>query len=174
MFKKLFKSRTNNETLENSTTHIEKADIQITSPLEGELLQITEVPDEVFSQKMMGDGFAINPTNGIVTSPVNGKIVNAFPTKHAIGIEADNGLELLIHVGVDTVNLKGEGFDIFVEQGQSIKRGEKLLEVDLEFVKDKVPSVITPVIFTNLEGKEVSLLKNGLVSNGEKDIITFN
>ena len=174
MFEKLFKTRTNKDTLEKSTNHIDKTDIQVTSPLEGELLPISDVPDEVFSQKMMGDGFAINPKNGIVTAPVNGKIVNAFPTKHAIGIEAENGLEVLIHVGVDTVNLKGEGFETFIKEGQTVKQGEKLLTVDLEFVKDKVPSVITPVIFTNLEGKEVTLLKNGMVSNGEKDIISFN
>ncbi len=81
------------------------------SPIEGKILPITDVPDEVFSQKMMGDGFAIEPKNGTVVSPVDGVITTVFPTKHAIGITAENGLELLIHFGIDTVNLKGEGLE---------------------------------------------------------------
>lgn len=145
---------------------------QFISPIKGTILPLKHVPDQVFSQKMMGDGFAIEPAEGIVVSPVNGKIVNLFPTKHAIGIESVSGQEILIHFGIDTVNLKGEGFETFVEQGQVVQQGQKLLKVDLETVKEKVPSIITPIIFTNLkENQSVHVLKQGSVDQGEEEII---
>ncbi|WP_396126146.1 PTS glucose transporter subunit IIA [Anaerobacillus sp. CMMVII] len=103
---------------------------------------------------MMGDGFAIVPSDGKVFAPVAGEIVNLFPTKHAIGIKSTGGLEVLIHFGIDTVNLKGEGFKTHVQQGDRITQGQLLLEVDLSFVKERVPSLVTPVIFTNLEAKD--------------------
>lgn len=139
-----------------------KKEILIQSPLEGEILPLERVPDEVFSQKMLGDGFAVAPTNGTVVSPVDGEIVNVFPTKHAIGIKDTNGKELLIHVGLDTVNLQGEGFTSFVTDGQAVKKGQKLLEVDFEGIKDKVPSIITIVVMTNLaENEKVVLNEQG-------------
>lgn len=145
----------------------------IVSPLDGKIISITEVPDEVFSQKMMGDGFAIEPSNGELVSPVNGTITTLFPTKHAVGITADDGLELLVHFGMDTVALKGEGFTALVEQGDKVKAGDTLLKVDLEAVKDKVPSIITPVVFTNLpEGKAVIITSGKEVKRGEKSIVT--
>lgn len=145
------------------------------APLTGELKPISEVPDQVFSGKMMGDGFAILPTDGIVVSPVNGKIVNIFPTKHAIGIESDNGVEILIHFGIDTVNLKGEGFKAFVTNDDIVEQGQKLLEVDIDYVKEHVPSIITPVVFTNLkEGQAVHIKKQGHVTAKESDIISLD
>ncbi|MBM7096537.1 PTS transporter subunit EIIC [Bacillus sp. H-16] len=146
--------------------------LSITTPIEGEILEITEVPDQVFAGRMMGDGFAINPKNGLVKSPVNGKVVNVFPTKHAIGIEADSGHEILIHFGIDTVNLKGDGFEAFVQEGDRVKQGQELLKVDLDKIKEKVPSLITPIVLTNLqEGEAVKLQKQGSVSFGDTDII---
>ncbi|MBD1383294.1 glucose-specific PTS transporter subunit IIBC [Metabacillus arenae] len=145
-----------------------------TAPLTGEIHSITEVPDQVFSGKMMGDGFAITPTEGTVVSPVNGKILNVFPTKHAIGMQSNNGREILIHFGIDTVNLKGEGFKAFVKEGDEVKQGQKLLEVDLDFVKDKAPSVMTPIVFTNLaEGELVKVKAEGNVKKEQEDIIDF-
>lgn len=139
-----------------------KKEILIQSPLEGEILPLERVPDEVFSQKMLGDGFAVDPTNGTVVSPVDGEIVNVFPTKHAIGLKDTNGKELLIHVGLDTVNLQGEGFTSFVTDGQSVKKGQKLLEVDFDAIKDKVPSIVTIVVVTNLtENEKVVLSEQG-------------
>lgn len=144
------------------------------APIEGKLLSITEVPDEVFSNRMMGDGFAIEPTKGEIISPVNGTITTLFPTKHAIGITADNGNEILVHFGIDTVKLKGEGIDALVSQGDKVKAGQPLLKVNLESIRDKVPSIITPVIFTNLpEGKKVSVKADRKVKAGEKDIVTI-
>lgn len=122
---------------------------------------------------MMGDGFAIEPKNGTVVSPVDGVVTTVFPTKHAIGITADNGLELLIHFGIDTVNLKGEGLDALVEQDAKVKAGDPILKVDIDKIKDKVPSIITPIIFTNLtDDQELEIAKIGNhVKAGEDNII---
>jgi glucose-specific phosphotransferase system IIBC component len=139
-----------------------------TSPLTGKVMPLEEVPDQVFSGRMMGDGYAVLPTDGVVVSPVDGKIVNLFPTKHAIGIEATSGREILIHVGIDTVNLKGEGFEALVAQGDDVKKGQELLRVNLDYVKENAPSLITPIIFTNLkQGQTVTLEKQGKVSKGD-------
>lgn len=144
------------------------------APIDGKILSITEVPDEVFSQKMMGDGFAIEPANGEVVSPVNGTITTLFPTKHAIGITADNGREILVHFGIDTVNLQGEGIEALVKQGDKVKAGQQLLKVDLSSIKGKVPSVITPIIFTNLaEGETISVKVGQQVKRGQRDIVTI-
>jgi sugar PTS system EIIA component len=155
MFKNLFK----NKKVESEAT--------ILQPLEGEIVPLDVVPDPVFSQKMIGDGFAINPTNGSVVSPVDGEIISVFPTKHAVSIKSKGGREILIHVGLETVSLNGEGFTAFVSDGQSVQKGQKLLEADFQSIKDKVPSIITPVIFTNLaenekvviDGQEVRITK---------------
>lgn len=125
--------------------------IEIKMPINGKVINITEVPDPVFSQKMMGDGFAVDPTDGKVYSPVDGKIETVFPTGHAIGITVNDNVEVLIHFGLDTVNLKGEGFISKVKQGDVVKAGDLLVEVDFDEVKSKVPSVVTPIIFTKLE-----------------------
>lgn len=144
------------------------AEFDVVMPMTGKLLSITKVPDKIFSQKMMGDGFAIEPTDGKVVSPVAGKIVNLFPTKHAIGIETADGREVLVHVGIDTVNLKGKGFESLVEQGDTVEQGQALLNVDLRIVAEEATSIITPIIFTNLAAGEAVEIKDGSVSVGEK------
>ncbi|RTR27631.1 PTS glucose transporter subunit IICBA [Robertmurraya yapensis] len=155
-------------------TAVQGAD-DFVSPIKGEIKPITEVPDAVFSGKMMGDGFAILPVDGTIVSPVDGKIVNFFPTKHAVGILSDSGREILIHVGIDTVNLKGEGFEALVSENDTVKKGQPLLKVDLEAIKTKVPSIMTPVVFTNLaEGEQVVIQKQGNVDKGEENIVTIS
>jgi glucose PTS system EIICBA or EIICB component len=142
------------------------------APLKGELKPITEVPDQVFAGKMMGDGFAIVPAEGTIVSPVNGKIVNLFPTKHAIGILSDTGREILIHVGIDTVNLKGQGFETLVSENDIVDQGQPLLKVDLDYIKEHATSTITPVVFTNLaEGEKVVIEKPGQVNLKQTGII---
>ncbi|WP_226666091.1 glucose-specific PTS transporter subunit IIBC [Metabacillus litoralis] len=144
------------------------------APITGEIKSITEVPDQVFSGKMMGDGFAILPSNGTVVSPVNGKILNVFPTKHAIGLQSEGGKEILIHFGIDTVNLKGEGFEAFVQEGDVVEQGQKLLEVNLDYVKQHAPSVITPIVFTNLkENQTISIQAKGKITAKDSDIISI-
>ncbi|MFX3660494.1 MAG: glucose-specific PTS transporter subunit IIBC [Ectobacillus sp.] len=157
-----------------ATNKVEGKAEEIAIPIEGNVLPITEVPDQVFSGKMMGDGFAIEPTEGTVVSPVNGEIVNVFPTKHAIGIQSEGGKEILIHFGIDTVKLNGEGFETLVAQGDKVTQGQPLLKVDLDFVKKNAPSIITPIVFTNLqEGQQVVIEKQGNMKKGEKGIVTI-
>lgn len=144
------------------------------APIKGELVPITEVPDPVFSGKMMGDGFAIIPSEGTVVSPVDGKIVNLFPTKHAIGILADSGREILIHFGIDTVKLKGEGFEALVAENDQVTKGQPLLKVDLEYIKENATSTITPIVFTNLaEGEFVQIDKQGNVELKQENVISI-
>ena len=144
------------------------------APIKGELVPITDVPDAVFAGKMMGDGFAIIPSEGTVVSPVDGKIVNLFPTKHALGILADNGREILIHFGIDTVKLKGEGFETLVTENDQVKQGQPLLKVNLDYIKENATATITPVVFTNLaEGEAVQINKRGNVELKEEGVITI-
>lgn len=117
----------------------------------GEVVNLEKVPDLVFSQKMLGDGFAVVPTNGMVVAPIDGTIVQIFPTNHAFGIITEQGLEILVHIGIDTVELKGEGFKRLVDVDQMVKAGTPIIEIDLEFVKAHAKSVITPVVITNKE-----------------------
>ncbi|WP_028984004.1 N-acetylglucosamine-specific PTS transporter subunit IIBC [Sporolactobacillus terrae] len=146
----------------------------VCAPIQGMLLPITDVPDKVFSEKMMGDGFAIDPDEGLVVSPVDGKVSGIFPTKHAIGLTGSDGLEILIHVGLDTVKLSGEGFINYVNEGDAVVKGQKLMSFDIPLIKNKVPSLVTPIIFTNLDtAKHVVLKKSGKVAKNESDIITF-
>ncbi|WP_040214281.1 glucose-specific PTS transporter subunit IIBC [Clostridium polynesiense] len=144
---------------------------KIALPLSGKIIDLSEVPDEVFSQKMMGDGFAVNPEEGLVVSPVNGRITTLFPTKHAIGITSDTGLELLIHIGMDTVNLKGEGFQALVSQDDAVEVGQPLMKFDIGLLSSKVPSVITPVVFTNLSENQILDIKFG--STGKAGDVGF-
>ncbi len=148
----------------------------VSSPLAGTVLRMEDVPDPAFSQKMMGDGFAIEPTDGNVYSPIDAEVALVFEaTGHALGLKTTDGMEILIHFGIDTVNLQGEGFAPQVKAGDQVKTGDLLLTVDLETVKAKAPSVVTPVIFTNLAGKELAIdesVYGTTVSNGDP-IIKF-
>ena len=146
----------------------EKKDLVLVSPVNGELLDIANVPDEVFAQKMMGDGFAIKSNDGLVVSPVDAEVQLVFETKHAIGLKTESGLEMLIHFGVDTVKLKGEGYEVFVEAGDKVKAGDKLMQVNLDYIKENAKSDISPIIFTNLEEGKVVKVDSGKVTAGEE------
>ncbi len=142
------------------------------APATGKVVDITEVEDQVFSSKAMGDGIAIDPTDGHVYSPFTGTITVAFPTGHAYGIKADNGKEVLIHIGMDTVELNGEGFSPKVKQGDRIVQGQLLCEVDLDLIKEKGKSTIIPVVFT--DGTQIENLKvNENVEAREEDIVKY-
>ncbi|SDZ34051.1 PTS system, D-glucosamine-specific IIC component [Evansella caseinilytica] len=156
-----------NDAVADATGPVSGADLTVAMPMSGELKPITEVPDKMFAEKMMGDGFAIEPTEGNVVSPVAGKVVNLFPTKHAIGLQTADGKEILVHVGIDTVNMKGEGFEALVQQGDEVKQGQPLLKVDLEKVKAEATSTITPIVFTNLKEGESVVINAGKTEAGE-------
>lgn len=148
---------------------------EIVAPTDGELMDISLVPDPVFSERMTGDGFAILPESSTIASPVNGKVFNVFPSKHAVGIMSDGGKEVLVHIGVNTVKLKGQGFNVLVQEGDLVTAGQPIMEVDLEYVKENAKSLISPVIFSNLpEGASVKLDKSGKVKTGEANIITIS
>ncbi|MCA1061786.1 glucose-specific PTS transporter subunit IIBC [Rossellomorea aquimaris] len=153
----------------------ERNNEKFVAPITGEIKDITEVPDQVFSGKMMGDGFAIVPTEGTIVSPITGKVVNVFPTKHAIGLESKAGREVLIHVGIDTVKLEGKGFEALVKEGDQVEAGQPLLEVDLDYIKENAPSIMTPIVFTNLkEGQQVTIEKSGNVNRNDENVIKID
>ncbi|PCR99012.1 PTS glucose transporter subunit IIA [Lactococcus garvieae] len=130
----------------------------------GKIMPITEVPDQVFSAQMMGDGFAILPTKEEVFAPLSGKITNIFPTKHAMGIQTESGLEVLLHMGLDTVELKGEPFKLAVSEGQVLKKGDKIADMDLQKIKAAGKGTEIIVAFTNAERLEnINLTKTGNV-----------
>ena len=133
--------------------------------MKGVVAPITEAPDEIFSQKMMGDGFVIFPEEGKLVSPVDGEVTMIFPTKHALGIKDKQGVEYLIHVGLDTVKLEGKPFIQHVEQGQVVKQGDLLMTIDLKMIEDNQCLTATPVIITS--GQSVTLLKEGNASLNE-------
>ncbi len=136
----------------------------IYAPLSGEVVDLSEVPDQVFAEKLMGDGFAIRPNDGQVLSPIKGKVVNAFPTKHAVGLMTEDGLEVLIHVGIDTVQLQGKGFEMLVAEGDSVQQGTPLLKFDLAYIDEHAKSSITSVVFTNLKGQAIEVNKTTVVA----------
>ena len=140
------------------------------SPMTGKLIAMEDVPDPAFSSKAMGDGFAVEMKEGIVAAPVSGELVSVFPTGHAYGIRTNYGMEVLIHIGIDTVELQGKGFDIRVKQGDHVKQGDILACVDLEYVKKQGKAMISPVVFTTGEnvnvkktGKQIKLLENDFI-----------
>lgn len=140
------------------------------APLTGEVTPLSEVPDQVFSEKMVGDGIAIKPSQGEVRAPFNGKIQMIFPTKHAIGLVSDSGLELLIHIGLDTVKLNGEGFTLHVEEGQEVKQGDLLINFDLDYIRNHAKSDITPIIVTqgNITNLDFKQGEHGNISFGDQ------
>ncbi len=142
--------------------------IILNSPLTGEAKDLSEVPDEVFASKIMGDGAAIVPSDGNVIAPADGVISFVFPSKHAVGLTTTDGLELLIHIGIDTVKLDTKAFETYVEEGDKVKAGDKILSFDLEFIKNNAPSIASPCICTALNNNQkVRLLKTGNIKAGE-------
>ncbi len=132
------------------------------APVAGEVHPIEEAPDEAFASKMMGDGYFVYPTEETVYAPADGEVVFVFDTKHAIGMKADDGTEYLLHIGVDTVALGGKGFEVFVENGQKVKKGDRLMTFDDAYIKEHAKSDACLVIFTGLgEGRAVNLSKTG-------------
>ena len=142
--------------------------IVISSPITGMAADLSTAPDEAFAQKMMGDGAVVTPEDPFVRAPEDGEVAFVFDTKHAIGFITDSGISLLIHVGIDTVKLNGEGFEALVESGQTVKKGDPMLKLDLEYLKANAPSVTSPVLCTELEDNQrIHLLHEGQIKAGE-------
>lgn len=142
--------------------------IVISSPVTGTAADLGTAPDEAFAQRMMGDGAVVTPEEAFVCAPEDGEVAFVFDTKHAVGYMTDSGISLLIHVGIDTVKLNGEGFEVLVENGQKVKKGQPMLKLDLDYLKANAPSLATPVLCTELEDDQrIRLLKEGPVKAGE-------
>ena len=157
------------ETLPSQMTAVQKAEAtfkgvtdEVHSVADGEVINIEDVKDPVFSQKMMGDGFAVEPENGHIVSPVAGKVTSVFPTKHALGLVTDNGLEVLVHIGLDTVSLEGKPFEVKVSEGQTVAAGDLLVEADLDAIREAGRETSTIVVFTNADAiKSVNVEHTG-------------
>ncbi|TDM15376.1 glucose-specific PTS transporter subunit IIBC [Macrococcus bovicus] len=141
---------------------------EVFAPISGEVVDITKVPDEVFAGKMMGEGVAVIPAEGVVYAPFDGTVKMDFPTKHALGLESEAGTEMLIHFGLETVGLKGEGFEVLVKPGDTIVIGQPLLKADLNFIREHAKSDITPLVFTNLGNKQMIDVHYGRINHGDK------
>ncbi|MEN2666887.1 PTS sugar transporter subunit IIA [Listeria aquatica] len=139
MFKKMFKKEKDESIYAHAT---------------GNFVPLEEVPDPVFSGKMMGEGIAIKPTDGTIVAPVDGEIIQLAETKHAFGIRTALGEEILVHIGLETVALKGEGFEVLTKMGEKVKKGEPLIKADLAYIEENATSTIVPMVVTNSpEGK---------------------
>lgn len=157
----------NGETSDSTETSVVKT-VVISSPVTGLAADLSTAPDEAFAGRMMGDGAAVTPEDAIVRAPEDGEVCFVFETKHAIGFLTDSGISLLLHMGIDTVKLNGEGFKVFVENGQKVKKGEPLMELDLEFLKANAPSLVSPILCTELEdNQKIRLLNDGAIQAGE-------
>lgn len=142
--------------------------IVISSPIQGIAADLSTAPDEAFAGRMMGDGAVVEPIDEIVRAPEDGEVCFIFETKHAVGFLTDSGISLLIHVGIDTVKLNGEGFEVLVENGQKVKKGDPMLKLNLDYLKKHAPSVVSPVVCTELEdNQKIRLLKQGEIKVGE-------
>lgn len=151
-----------------------KKPLEIFSPVTGAVIPLSEVPDPVFSQKMMGEGLAVMPSGGNIHSPVNGTIMLVAATKHAVGIRAEDGTEILIHVGLETVALNGTGFTADVKEGEKVSAGQLLLEVDWDYISKNAKSIVTPIVITNSDDgkKRFAMTEEVEAIQGKTVIIT--
>lgn len=147
--------------------------VEIQSPLDGVIIDITEVPDAVFAGKIVGDGCAVIPSGNKVVSPIDGKIVTVMDSLHAYCIEGKDGINIMIHIGIDTVNLKGEGFKAFVKVGDEVKIGDLIAEVDFNLISEKGYSTHTPVVILEMDQiEECNCLKGEAVA-GKTIAVTY-
>ncbi|WP_319370497.1 PTS glucose transporter subunit IIA [uncultured Ilyobacter sp.] len=141
--------------------------VKVYSPMNGKVISLEAVPDDAFSKKMLGDGCAIDPSQGSVFAPVEGE-VDIFDTNHAITFEMENGLEMIVHLGIDTVELDGSGFDRIGEPGSLVSIGEELVRYDLDYIRKNAKSAISPVIITSMDDIEsIEVLATGEVRAGD-------
>lgn len=138
-------------------------ELSLYSVAKGNLIPITEVQDDVFSKKMLGDGYAIQPVDGKIYSPIKGEVISIFPTKHAIGLKSESGIEILVHIGIDTVDLKGVPFEIFIKEGDNVDNNTLLATVDLNMLKEEEKISDVLVIMTSDNYKELNIYRYGQV-----------
>ncbi|MDW8802309.1 PTS glucose transporter subunit IIA [Clostridium sp. A1-XYC3] len=151
-----------------------KKEFKLVAPVSGKVIDLSEVPDPVFSQKMAGDGVGIDSTSDVVVAPADGVISIIFKTNHAFGMLLNNGVELLVHIGIDTVELDGAGFERLIQEGSKVKAGMPVIKIDRNLIKDKGYSLITPVLITNPDNlKELKYDIDMLVQAGKEAVVTY-
>lgn len=147
---------------------------QLLSPIDGKIIDLKDVPDAVFAQKLAGDGAAVDSTGDTVFSPADGILTLVFRTNHAFGLTLDNGAEVLVHIGLDTVHLNGQFFERIAEQGTKVKAGDPVIKIDRKAILDKGYSLITPVLITNQEiVKDIDYSSGAVVSGGRDIMLTY-
>lgn len=151
LFSKFKKSKNMEQMDINTPVEFDSDWLNIASPIDGKVIDIENVPDIVFSEKIVGDGVALEITGDKVVAPVDGIIGKVFDTKHAFSIISNNGVEIFINIGIDTVELKGKGFDQLKEDGDTVKKGDTILKLDLDFLEKNIKSTITSVVITNID-----------------------
>ncbi|QCI23633.1 PTS glucose transporter subunit IIA [Buchnera aphidicola (Macrosiphoniella sanborni)] len=147
--------------------------IKIIAPISGDILNIEDIPDPVFSKKIVGDGIAIKPIGNQILAPVNGTIGKIFESKHAFSIISEDDVELFVHFGIDTVKLKGQGFTTIAKDKQKVQIGDKIILFDLDFLKNNAKSVLTPVVISNIDNFKKIEKSSGAIIAGETVIITL-
>ena len=146
---------------------VEPTSATICAPADGVAEDLSTAPDEGVAGRMMGDGVVVEPTSATICAPADGEICFVFPTKHAVGFQTEEGVEMLLHIGIDTVGLNGEGFEILKEEGK-VKKGEPIMRVDIDYVKSHAPSLVSPILCTALEdNQKIRLLGEGEIRAGE-------
>lgn len=151
-----------------------KKSYKLVAPIDGKAVDLSEVPDQVFAERMAGDGIAIESTGDTIVAPVDGKIGMIFKTNHAFGIITGNGVEILVHIGLDTVALEGEGFERIAEEGQDVKAGDPIIKIERQKIVSKGYSLITPVLITNPDNvKELTANIGAEVRAGRDEILTY-
>lgn len=149
--------------------------LNFVAPVSGKAVDLSEVPDPVFAQKMAGDGLGIDSTGDIIVAPCDGELTLVFKTKHAFAMTLDNGIEVLVHIGIETVSLNGEGFEQLAEQGTRVKAGTPIIKIDREFIKNKGLSLVTPVLITNPDTVKSLDVKTGMdVLAGETVVLEYS
>jgi len=150
-------------------------EVSLVAPITGRTINLSNVPDKVFAEKLAGDGIAIDPTGNVIVAPADGELTLVFKTMHAFAITLANGAELLIHIGIDTVSLNGEGFQQLVEAGAMVKAGTPIIKIDRDFILSKGLSLITPVLITNMDiVKELNTNVDKDVVAGQNEVISFS
>ena len=151
-----------------------KSSLELLAPVSGKVVELSSVPDEVFATKLAGDGVAIEPTDDIFVAPADGELVLIFKTNHAFCIRLDNGIEVLVHIGIDTVNLKGEFFERLAVEGTKVKVGDPIVKVNRAKIAEKGYSLITPVLIANMDAvKEINYFHDKLVKSGKDSILSY-
>ena len=165
-----FKKKKKDETI----TETKSSNLKLVAPITGRSIPLSEVPDPVFAQKMAGEGVAIDPTGDVAVAPADGVLTLVFNTKHAFAITTDNGAELLVHIGLETVSLNGEGFEQLVEQGAKVKAGTPIIKFDREFIKSKGLPLVTPVLITNPDAfTSIKAIENVDTTAGETSVLEY-